>query len=149
LCLDDVHAIRYDDARRGHARRLLIDGDRLVAARLSGDPQSVESGEWLREWMASGESVAAIRRLLLMPAAQPPAAMVRAGRNVCQCFDVSEETICAALATLPGNDRERLTALQARLACGTQCGSCLPQLRECVKRTAPPVVVALTEAEAA
>ena len=46
------------------------------------------------------------------------------GRAVCACFSVSEESIREAMeagATLAG--------LQARLKCGTNCGSCLPELR--------------------
>jgi assimilatory nitrate reductase catalytic subunit len=46
------------------------------------------------------------------------------GRAVCACFSVSEESIREAMeagATFAG--------LQARLKCGTNCGSCLPELR--------------------
>ena len=35
-----------------------------------------------------------------------------------------------------GSEDERLHAVQARLRCGTQCGSCLPALRALVRQTA-------------
>jgi len=46
------------------------------------------------------------------------------GRTVCNCFNVSEREIDAFLAK-----SNSITALQARLKCGTNCGSCLPELR--------------------
>jgi assimilatory nitrate reductase catalytic subunit len=120
---------RYDDARRGNARRLLVCGDRLAAARLSGGLDAVASGEWLREWMLSGESVASIRKLLLMPTSAPPAGFVAAGRVMCNCFGVGEQKARDALAACGGDAKTRLAKVQAQLQCGTNCGSCLPELR--------------------
>ncbi|HUP30556.1 MAG TPA: molybdopterin-dependent oxidoreductase, partial [Usitatibacter sp.] len=124
---DDV--LRYDDPRLGHARRLKISGDHLASARLSGDAGAIASGEWLREWLASGQSVAEIRRALLLPSALPPAGLVPASRIVCQCLGISEHAIAASLALLPDNAADRVKHLQATLRCGTNCGSCLPELR--------------------
>lgn len=47
------------------------------------------------------------------------------GRTVCSCMGVSETAICAAIAA--GCDTP--AALGKRLGCGTQCGSCVPELR--------------------
>jgi assimilatory nitrate reductase catalytic subunit len=46
------------------------------------------------------------------------------GRTVCNCFDVAENDIKAFLGEL-----KSLEALQSSLKCGTNCGSCLPELR--------------------
>jgi assimilatory nitrate reductase catalytic subunit len=46
------------------------------------------------------------------------------GRTVCNCFDVTESEIDAFLSA-----SKSLAALQAGLRCGTNCGSCLPELR--------------------
>jgi assimilatory nitrate reductase catalytic subunit len=46
------------------------------------------------------------------------------GRTVCNCFDVAESEIDAFLVRSAS-----LEALQATLKCGTNCGSCLPELR--------------------
>jgi assimilatory nitrate reductase catalytic subunit len=46
------------------------------------------------------------------------------GRTVCNCFDVGESEIDAFLAT-----SRSLNELQRQLKCGTNCGSCLPELR--------------------
>jgi bacterioferritin-associated ferredoxin len=46
------------------------------------------------------------------------------GRTICNCFDVAEDEIDAFLAR-----SNSLAELQARLKCGTSCGSCLPEVR--------------------
>jgi assimilatory nitrate reductase catalytic subunit len=129
---DDV--LRYDDLRRGHSRRIRIVEDRLLAARLSGEASAVASGEWLREWLVGARPVAEVRRLLLSPATLAPSGFVLSGRVVCQCFNVTELEIEAALAECEGEPRERIDALGARLKCGTNCGSCIPELRALASR---------------
>jgi len=44
------------------------------------------------------------------------------------------------LAACPGSAGDRLAALQAGLKCGTNCGSCLPTLRQLVQATPAPGV---------
>ena len=46
------------------------------------------------------------------------------GRTLCNCFDVAESEIDAFAAA-----SKSLAELQAKLRCGTNCGSCLPELR--------------------
>ena len=53
-----------------------------------------------------------------------PEAAISRGRTVCNCFDVAESEIDAFLAA-----HRSLEALQEKLRCGTNCGSCLPELR--------------------
>jgi assimilatory nitrate reductase catalytic subunit len=106
----------------------------LRAVRLCGEPGAIESGEWLREWLVAEKPVADIRRLLLSPATHAPSGFVLAGRVVCQCFNVTEDTIVAALDELAGEPKDRYAALQAQLKCGSNCGSCMPELRQLVAR---------------
>ena len=131
--------MRYDDARRAASRRLHIAGDRLVAVRLSGSVDALASGDWLLGWMQEGRPIADIRRHLLMPSRQAPAGYVPAGRIVCQCHGVPEATIAATLAGTPGSPAERLAVAQARTKCGTNCGSCLPELRRMASQAPSPV----------
>ena len=51
------------------------------------------------------------------------------GRIVCNCLDVAERDIVDALVAHPGPPDAALAAAQARLRCGTQCGSCVPELK--------------------
>ena len=62
--------------------------------------------------------------LAAAPVDAPPAAGPARGRVVCNCWDVSEDAIARELAAARSLDE-----VQSRLKCGTQCGSCVPELR--------------------
>jgi assimilatory nitrate reductase catalytic subunit len=113
-------ALRYDDARRAVGRRIALDGDTIRGVRLSGD---LRSEPWLREQFERGAPVGELRRYLLLPVDAPPGVPAPRGRTVCNCFDVSEKDISAF---------SDLHSLQQSLKCGTNCGSCLPELRRLV-----------------
>ncbi|MEA3192885.1 MAG: assimilatory nitrate reductase catalytic subunit [Betaproteobacteria bacterium] len=53
-------------------------------------------------------------------------------RAVCACFSVSEEAIRGAAQA-----GATLARLQAELKCGTNCGSCIPELRRMLRDEAP------------
>jgi assimilatory nitrate reductase catalytic subunit len=124
--LDDGAVLRYADPRRGMTRRIRVVAGRVAAVCLSGDA----TGEtWLREFHARGTAVAGLGARLLAPLAEAPLALAARGRTVCSCHGVGEAVIRAALQGAEGDAGARLAATQARLRCGTQCGSCLPELR--------------------
>jgi len=129
LGVDNEETLRYDDTRLGQSRRVRIHDDRLAAVRLAGRMNAVRSGEWLREWLVQGRPVAEIRRLLLSATPRAPGALTAAGRTVCQCFGVSESQIVAALGGCEGSPQERVRRVKETLGCGTNCGSCGPELR--------------------
>jgi assimilatory nitrate reductase catalytic subunit len=54
---------------------------------------------------------------------------------------VSQSAITLHLQRCPGTAGERLASLQTALKCGTNCGSCLPQLKKLV--AAVPVAAAV------
>jgi assimilatory nitrate reductase catalytic subunit len=58
---------------------------------------------------------------------------------VCNCFDVAETQIVERLASCAGNAEQRVATLQSQLCCGTQCGSCLPELRRMAATQPQPV----------
>jgi len=81
-------------------------------------------------------------RLLLLPGAKPPVAVQSRGKLVCTCLNVSDTAIDEHLALVAGGggaaghlhtDEERLASLQATLKCGTNCGSCVPELKRRVR----------------
>jgi assimilatory nitrate reductase catalytic subunit len=67
------------------------------------------------------EALSALETLFGQPPVTGPAAFKRA---VCACFDVDESQIRAAVAA-----GATLARLQKDLKCGTNCGSCVPELR--------------------
>ncbi|MHB1352544.1 MAG: (2Fe-2S)-binding protein, partial [Thiobacillus sp.] len=120
---DPLTVMHYEDRPRGISKRVRVDGGRVVAARLTGETAAFA---WLREVAVEGVDAQAIRAWVLAPVAHPPAGGPVRGRVICNCFDVAEAEIVAAAAAGAGAD---LGALQSALKCGTECGSCLPELK--------------------
>ena len=144
LGLDAATVLRYRDPQRGQRRSIRLSGQgeglRVEALLLGGDT-SAES--WLKAVLQDEQPAQAYGRLLLLPGAKPPTAVPARGRQVCTCFDVGEAAITATLAALGGDDDSRLASLQAKLQCGTNCGSCIPELRRLL-RAVPVAVSSLT-----
>ncbi|MEW5893095.1 MAG: molybdopterin-dependent oxidoreductase [Pseudomonadota bacterium] len=128
--LDDAAAMSYFDAGSGISKRARLDAGRLVAVRLYGE---TAAQDWLKQCMVEAMDVGALRPWLLAPLAAPPQGQVAPGRIVCNCRNVAESAIRAAIAE--GAD---LAALQAGLRCGTECGSCLPEVKRLLAQQAVP-----------
>jgi assimilatory nitrate reductase catalytic subunit len=123
--------LRYDDKHRGHARHILVADSRLEAVSLAGD---TSAENWLKEYLETGQSVASLGRLLLMPSTKAPQGFKARGRIVCNCFNVPETEIAETLAKQAGSDstEEMLACLQDQHKCGTNCGSCVPELKKII-----------------
>jgi assimilatory nitrate reductase catalytic subunit len=126
--------LRYEDRRRGQRRamRLAAEGadSRLDAFVLAGDA-SAEG--WIRALLQERLPAQAFGRALLSPGAKPPAPLAPRGRQVCSCLDVTEAQIVDALSRSAGGAEQRLAQLQRDLKCGTNCGSCVPELKRMVQ----------------
>ena len=120
---------RYDDSRRGIGRVIRVEHGRIQAVRLSGD--TIAEG-WLRDCLVAERDVAALRQQLLLPSAEVPVGFTARGRVVCTCFDVAEAEVRHALRAAVSTGHDALARLQQTLKCGTNCGSCLPELRRLV-----------------
>ncbi len=64
----------------------------------------------------------------IQPGAERPQGFRARGRIICNRVNVGEDEIRAALATVGNVDP--LVFLQQQLKCGTQCGSCVPELKK-------------------
>ncbi|MCB1964180.1 MAG: molybdopterin-dependent oxidoreductase [Rhodocyclaceae bacterium] len=129
LSLDNpARALSYADSQRDIAKRALVEDDILIAVRLAGE---TKAAEWLTELMVRGQPATPLRPWLLAPLTQPPAGQPTRGKVICNCFDVSEDTILSAL-----RGGETLEQLQARTECGTNCGSCIPELKRLAAQAA-------------
>ena len=121
--------LRYDDTKRGNARHILIRNGALAAVVLAGDT-SAES--WLKAYLLDQEPVAKLGRLLLMPSTSAPQGFTPRGKVVCSCLNVADTEINTALASIVGPPVDVLARLQTRLKCGTNCGSCVPELKKMI-----------------
>ena len=159
LGLDGVDSLRYADRKKGQRRtaRLHRVGEHaeVVGFVLAGDTRAEA---WIKTLLEGELPAQAYGRLLLLPGAKAPVAVQTRGKLVCTCFNVSDAAIDVHLQTLNqgiskggtgggylGTDEERLESLQDALKCGTNCGSCVPELKRRVRSArSAPVIAAST-----
>jgi len=141
LGLDTAETLRYADRRKGQRRALRLErqgGDTLLAGMvLAGDTRAEG---WLKTLLQEELPAQGYGRLLLVPGAQAPSgaqAVQSRGKPVCTCLNVTDAAITAQLQQCHGTDADRLAQLQGALRCGTQCGSCVPELKRMVRATGP------------
>ncbi len=118
---DPLLTMNYQDARRGIWKKVRVENGVITGARLSGE---TAASDWIKSLIAEGAEASEVRSWLLAPVEQPPVGKTGRGRIVCNCLNVAEADVAAAIA-----GGAELSALQATLKCGTECGSCVPELK--------------------
>ena len=130
LHLDSPSALRYADPSQGQRRsfglQTLGENTVLQAFLLAGDTRAEG---WMAVLLKESHPVQAYGRALLMPTSTPPMPVASRGTTVCSCVGVTDVAIQNHLQSCAGSAVARLESLQKTLHCGTQCGSCVPQLR--------------------
>jgi assimilatory nitrate reductase catalytic subunit len=132
LGVTGLSTLAYDDARQNISRRVKVEEGRLIGVRLAGD---LASEAWMRDFFLSGASVIELRQRLLAGSAAAPEGFKARGKVVCNCFNVSEREIvefCANAKSASHTAASKFAALQAEKKCGTNCGSCIPELKRMV-----------------
>ncbi len=132
--IEGAQVLRYDDRKRGNSRHILVEDGKLKAVSLSGD---TSAEHWLKQYLEGEQSVASLGRLLLRPSDTPPQNFRARGRIVCNCFNVAETEIADVLMTQSATAGDitaeaALAGLQQKLKCGTNCGSCVPELKKII-----------------
>jgi assimilatory nitrate reductase catalytic subunit len=125
--------MRYSDKRRGVVRLVRIK-DKVLSAMLTGPAESLASTAWLREYLEIGLDAKSIGWSLLMPISKPPVKMKPKGQIICNCFNVPADLMKESLAKVsPGTTpEEALSLLQDETQCGTNCGSCKPEVKQII-----------------
>jgi assimilatory nitrate reductase catalytic subunit len=137
LHLNPAHALRYRDTRRGQHRTMLLQQHSTEHATLEGFllAGDTRAQSWISTLLLDALPAQTYGRALLVPGTTAPVALAARGKEVCTCFNVTDLAITTVLAQCTGSDAERLSALQKQLQCGTNCGSCVPQLQRMVRST--------------
>ncbi len=126
-----VPSVENRDRTAGRFRAAWFEGDRLQACLLLGARLDAVDRDWLATQL-DGETVDRLRLL----AGRPGAEAASCGRTVCVCFGVGELTIAAAVQ----DGATTVATLGEALACGTNCGSCIPELKSIIAARAEKAV---------
>jgi assimilatory nitrate reductase catalytic subunit len=117
--------IEYCDASMGRYRAVCVQEGHLEAVFFIAADQRLPEREWLASLFS--RAVIAPADLAGLLAARPPnGAMANTGRTVCACFSVGEKTILNAIQE---QNLESVEEVGACLKAGTNCGSCVPEIR--------------------
>lgn len=135
-------SLQFIDAEHADRRHAWIEDDKLSAVLIlklqSTDSDITNNGELPEAWwLASllGQNLSASDRRVLLTG-HPPGEQADQGAMICSCFQVSESSICAAIET-GANTSEKLGE---KLRCGTNCGSCVPELNRLIRTASAHVV---------
>lgn len=121
---DDINWVEYLDVGNRSYRGVRLVGGRIESCIFIAPNHKLPSRSWLGGLFAK-ENVSDTERNALL-AGRSPAGQKDVGRIVCACFSVGTNTIIDAIKS------QRLTTVEeigAVLQAGTNCGSCIPELR--------------------
>ena len=122
--------LEYADRGGGQYRAAALRGGRLELCCFVARDGRVPAQEWLGTLFSRPTLNDAERRSLLLGQGQAP---TQGGRVVCSCFGVRENAIREVIAQ---GQADSVAKIGAVLRAGTNCGSCLPELRAILETTA-------------
>ncbi len=131
----DVHGdedwLEASDFSEGLYRAAHIENDRVTACVfVSPRADDLPARAWLSGLFAQ-ERLEDLDRIALL-VGQPATPMADAGPTVCSCFGIGRNLITRAIREQGCRSPE---ALGAQLKCGTNCGSCIPELKILITTT--------------
>jgi assimilatory nitrate reductase catalytic subunit len=125
---DGGTTIELSDEAQGRYRAAIISEGRLEACLfLARDPGALPGWEWLKQQLAAPSLADSSRRALL--AGRGADASADNGPVVCACFAVGRNQICRAVTEKAATTPD---AIGRELRAGTNCGSCVPELRRII-----------------
>jgi assimilatory nitrate reductase catalytic subunit len=116
----------YKDRGGGVYRAASFAEDRIETCLFIGPAR--DAGDWdaVKSLFAAGALSDDQRRMLL--SGKSTDGLASAGPIVCACFGVGRATICDAIAAGAGSTAE----IGLQLKAGTNCGSCIPELKQLI-----------------
>ncbi len=126
----DADWIEASDVAEQQYRAAHLVDDRIAACLfVSPRAEDLPAREWLSGLFIK-DRIDDLDRVGLM-VGQPAEAGADPGPQVCSCFGVGRNAICAAIR----EGAHSAEALGAKLRCGTNCGSCIPELKTLIGQT--------------
>ena len=116
--------IEFSDAAGGRYRRANVDGNALQSCLFVAAAKSLPSRTWLATLFGSATLGDAQRTAIL--AGREPKGTLESGPVVCSCFAVGRSTLLRAIR---GDALVSVEEIGKVLRAGTNCGSCIPELK--------------------
>ena len=127
--INEAQWLTYTDAARNSYRGALIDDGRLKSVIFISEQLDLPSRAWLASLFDQQKLDASARRSLL--AGKPMDASNDIGEIICSCFGVGKNTIQKTIAEKKLCTPEEIGVC---LKAGTNCGSCVPELRNLLEK---------------
>ncbi|TDU31377.1 assimilatory nitrate reductase (NADH) alpha subunit apoprotein [Panacagrimonas perspica] len=128
----DADWLEYEDRSAGVYRGALIVDDRIAACVFVSPRPDLPSRAWL-SGLFTKDRIEDVDRMGLL-VGEPFERGEDTGVTVCSCFGVGRKTIERAIR----GGCHTPKALGAKLKCGTNCGSCVPELKSIIAQTLVP-----------
>ena len=126
---DDGHITEYEDSGRGVYRAAIFSGDALDACLFMGPLAERLDWDAVKAVFAANTISDQQRRLLL--SGKSADGVSSDGPVVCACFGVGRTAICGVIAEGACTPAD----IGAKLRAGTNCGSCIPELKRLIAQT--------------
>src|ERR1700682_3062011 len=124
---DDFAA--YKDFGGGVYRAAVFAGDRIDTCLFIGPAR--DAGDWnVVKGLFAADALSNVQRRMLL-SGKSADGLASAGPIVCACFGVGRTTICDAIAA----GARSAADIGAKLKAGTNCGSCIPELKRLIAQT--------------
>ncbi|HEX7792594.1 MAG TPA: molybdopterin-dependent oxidoreductase, partial [Afipia sp.] len=134
------HIAEYEDAAHGVYRAARFFSDALEACLFIGPATDAPEWDAVKAAFAAETISDEQRRMLLSGKSADGAA--GDGPIVCTCFGVGRNTICGAI----GEGARTAAEIGAKLKAGTNCGSCIPELKRLITQAEAPQPLAASAA---
>ena len=123
--------IELSDVAGGRYRGANVEGDALQACVFVATAKSLPSRNWLATLFGS-QTLADADRLAIL-AGRAPKGSLETGPVVCSCFAVGRSTLLRAIR---GDKLVSVEQIGKALQAGTNCGSCIPELKGLLAQSA-------------
>ena len=128
----DADWVEYSDPASGVFRGVLLIEERIAGCVFISPRMDLPSRAWLSSLFSKKRINNAERAALLNGG--PTGASQDPGPLVCSCFGVGRNTLCRTIAQ---NGLRTPQEVGRRLKAGTNCGSCLPEIRQLLAQASP------------
>ncbi|MBQ0732607.1 MAG: (2Fe-2S)-binding protein, partial [Oleispira antarctica] len=139
--LPDGEALIFTDVGSGTHRIAIVKDNRLLASLFISPQFDLPNRRWLSQIFNSQKLTDFQRRALL--AGREGSAASDPGTIICSCFQIGDKQIKAAIEAGINNTDQ----LGEQLKCGTNCGSCVPELKSLIEQFAVPAKALATALE--